>query len=416
VATRYYLQASVTGAVSPTFSPAWTLTTSADRRTMLPAKVNNAIASKATTTTTAINDVLNRQFVGPPLQSGQTISGTVKGQLRGSESNADNDGVAAIRIFVADISGTVVQGTLLELTYPVLSGNEYTTSLVNRNTPISTSISSYTTQEGDRIVVEIGEHKYTGTVTARSVTQSFGDNSASDMSEDQTSTTANNPWVEFSTTLQHEKIERLQDTFEAAALDTGRWSQSTAGSGTITFGSGQISFNFPASSTASTNAQITSLDWFDLTGSSVAIEVPTVPSAATFADASLFLKADTNATSELHIQYEGGILYAQQIVAGAQTNPASVTYNATNHRWWRIRESGGTTYWETSPTGLPGSWTEITHAVNPIAVTNMRATLIGACFESETNPGAFTVGNFNTIGRAAGILAVKQAVNRASTY
>lgn len=42
------------------------------------------------------------------------------------------------------------------------------------------------------------------------------------------------------------------------------------------------------------------------------------------------------------------------IFIGAGAN-ASVTYNATTHRWWRIREFGGTVYWDTSSDGI--TWT-----------------------------------------------------------
>ncbi len=41
---------------------------------------------------------------------------------------------------------------------------------------------------------------------------------------------------------------------------------------------------------------------------------------------------------------------------GTDATPVIIDYVPNEHKWFRIRESSGTVYWETSRTGLPGTW------------------------------------------------------------
>lgn len=43
-------------------------------------------------------------------------------------------------------------------------------------------------------------------------------------------------------------------------------------------------------------------------------------------------------------------------VGGTDGSAVIIDYVPNEHRWFRIRESSGTVYWETSRTGLPGTW------------------------------------------------------------
>ena len=137
---------------------------------------------------------LVRQYVSNPI-AGQSISGTVKGQVLADETSANTDGVTAIIIYLVDSTGTY-KSTLRALTYPALSGNEFALTETNRYIPVSTSLTTQTASNGDRIVVEFGVYSYKkNTAIAYLV---FGDNNATDLPEDQTTVTQNNPWIEFS--------------------------------------------------------------------------------------------------------------------------------------------------------------------------------------------------------------------------
>ena len=63
------------------------------------------------------------------------------------------------------------------------------------------------------------------------------------------------------------------------------------------------------------------------------------------------------------------LLSAIYRVAGTNNFSTAVTYNPAVHVYFRIRESGGTTFWETSPNGH--AWAAFFSVADPIAVTSL---------------------------------------------
>lgn len=192
-------------------------------------------------------------------------------------------------------------------------------------------------------------------------------------------------------------MSNLWDRFDQNALNASLWSQFTGGSATFTYGPTGAQVNFPSSSTSSTDGDITSNSAYNLTGSAASLQVLSVASVTTFADNTIQLIQ--SAGNVLAMQVENGIIYAQKVVAGSQTNVASLTYNATTMKWWRIRESGGTIFWDYSADGL--SWTNLGSVANPFAVTALTVNISGTCFQAETNPGTFKWNNFNSVPAVA---------------
>jgi len=190
-------------------------------------------------------------------------------------------------------------------------------------------------------------------------------------------------------------LETFQDPFDQTSLRSAKWSSFTAGSATFTYASTGAQVNYPASSTASTDGDLTSKATYDMTSSHAYLQVLSVPSSGTHADATLGIWNGSSDANSVIMFYEAGTLYASKILAGVQTNLASIAYNATTMAYWRIRESGGTTYWDYSSDGI--TYTNLTSASNPIAVTAVTVNIGGTCFQNETSPGTFKWNNFNTI-------------------
>lgn len=101
-----------------------------------------------------------------------------------------------------------------------------------------------------------------------------------------------------------------------------------------------------------------------LTGSQVAVEVNTVPwaSGGTDVATSIIILSNTSGTN-LTVQYrltgfgvENKLEFLNFSDGFQDPNSVAIDYDPDEHRWWRIRESAGTVYWETSRTGLPGTW------------------------------------------------------------
>jgi hypothetical protein len=76
-----------------------------------------------------------------------------------------------------------------------------------------------------------------------------------------------------------------------------------------------------------------------------------------------------------------------QYANGNSNSQASVVYNATNHRWWQIRETGGVVSFEAGPDGV--AWTKI-HSISSSVLPDVIAARVqltaGAPGMSSMNP------------------------------
>jgi hypothetical protein len=156
------------------------------------ARISSTMTSKteATGTTNPTARAMGRHVIGP--LAAQTISGTVKGQMRGSESNAGANASLALAIKIIQPGGADRSVLLAQTAADSASaGHELVTSLTNSKfedaaESASISLTSQNASDGDYLVIEWGFRSATG--TSRNITLSYGDNSATDLAED-TSTT-----------------------------------------------------------------------------------------------------------------------------------------------------------------------------------------------------------------------------------
>lgn len=199
----------------------------------------------------------------------------------------------------------------------------------------------------------------------------------------------------------------LADPFNQITLDTTKWVEFLAGSATTTYDVTGAQVNFPASTTSSTDGDISSVTTYALTNSYGYLRVLAVPNAGGITDAEM--RFQINTSNYVRWVYESGTLYAQYNVAGSKTTLFSDTYNASTHLWWQIREgtgnglggTPGTTYWDTSTDGI--NWTNRASVATPIAVTNLTVLIAGLGTGNDSNPGTFKWNNFNTAPTSAGL-------------
>jgi hypothetical protein len=124
----------------------------------------------------------------------------------GSENNAGANATLALAIKIIQPDGTD-RGVLLAQTASdsATAGHELTTTLTNMSfqdaaESASIALTSQAATQGDYLVIEWGIRS-ANTTANRTVTLSYGNNSATDLGENTTETTANNPWWEFSGTI-----------------------------------------------------------------------------------------------------------------------------------------------------------------------------------------------------------------------
>lgn len=204
-------------------------------------------------------------------------------------------------------------------------------------------------------------------------------------------------------------LQTLTDPFNTTTIDTSKWFVTQAGSATLTGDSSGLTCNFPASSTSATDGDISGQVTYDFTNSYAYIQTLAMPSGATNADALLELTQGGGTGNYVRWVYEAGTLYAQWAVAYAPTTLFSVPYNATTHKWWRIREgtgagaggTAGTIYFDTSSNG--STWSNLASCATTTVsggVTALLPLIGGTCYKAETNPGTFKWNNFNIIPSA----------------
>lgn len=196
-----YLEASGSYWGVPGKFASWTDTTLAILRPCYPAgfQQRTTIAS----TTLAVNNSSSTastsfaQFVSPAL-SAQTISGSVTGYARLSVSNATGcTAQSRCGITVIDRYGNI-KATLVGVT---AGASNLTTTLTSYQILNSATITSYACADGDRLCVEFGIGRSSGT-TSRNGTVSLGSSSATNISA-AGSTSADNPTLVFNNPITY---------------------------------------------------------------------------------------------------------------------------------------------------------------------------------------------------------------------
>lgn len=211
MATRIRLS-SLTSTPSPAFAGGgyWTSTASALRYGALPCEAPPITATKgvAETSTSRTNILLAQLSI--PLLAEQTISGTMKGQIRALESLAAADMHLLLHVRVVGLDaterGTLYSSSSNASTSVGSAGSdtyELDTTATNRKLPpgwsgSGVSLSSVDAQNNDLLVIEVG-YRATNTVsTSYTGTIHLGSLSSSDLPEDETDTTDKQPWIELS--------------------------------------------------------------------------------------------------------------------------------------------------------------------------------------------------------------------------
>lgn len=108
----------------------------------------------------------------------------------------------------------------------------------------------------------------------------------------------------------------------------------------------------------------------------------------------------------------GSTIYAYKRIYNAQAQLASAAYNATNHQWLRIRESGGTIYWEVATQAQyeADDWQVL--ASDTVGIDNFRvayATLDAGCWDTTHGQVVVVFDDYNVAPAGGGDTALTVA-------
>jgi hypothetical protein len=113
---------------------------------------------------------------------------------------------------------------------------------------------------------------------------------------------------------------------------------------------------------------------YNLTGKQCLVELVSAGNQTISQFDAIPIQLYADANNKLEWAINNGTIKARKIVATTLTDVATDTYNSSTHKWLRIRESGGTTYWDYSSNGT--SWTNFASNANPITITALKYSAI----------------------------------------
>jgi len=175
----------------------------------------------------------------------------------------------------------------------------------------------------------------------------------------------------------------LSDDFNDNVLDTAKWPNSA--------GASEVGGRARLPCATSYN-NYASASTYSMAGASVSVQSVTRPSAG--AGTTQAYLEFSNASGSAAILWGNGELSFQETVAGQAQTAVNITFDATAHAYWQIRESGGSLYWETSPTGAAGTWVIRRQKVAAITFANSKFLFASGYYGAE-NAGTVGVAEFD---------------------
>lgn len=199
-------------------------------------------------------------------------------------------------------------------------------------------------------------------------------------------------------------METLCDDCAGPSLNA-QW---TSQGDTITFGGGI--YTLPTTTNyCNMNAQVTR----DETASYFFAKVG-ITSGANRETVLWVMQNGTTANDGLLFRESNGTLTAGYRIGGADTTLATLTYSTTNHAWMRMREAGGTCFWDTSADAV--TWTNQASHATPLTITALFGGMYTGRFGAGTNSSS-TIADINIVPHAPQSPAGNRAaVQRASTW
>lgn len=198
--------------------------------------------------------------------------------------------------------------------------------------------------------------------------------------------------------MSNPKLATLSDAFNEGAINTGLWNNVTAGQATLDTVNDLVQLAQPTTNGAVNKFGTTNV--YDATSSAIYAEIVTVPVGNGHTNTIFRLVVDSN--NSISIELEAGFYFAVQ-TAGTTVSTTLPTYSPDAHRWWRLRESGGTFYADASQDGF--AWVNLASSTYTWSATAMS-------FVFETVAGATEVaGNFATIQHVNTMLGGPHNIN-----
>lgn len=190
--------------------------------------------------------------------------------------------------------------------------------------------------------------------------------------------------------MTNPKLLTLADDFTGSAINTTLWSMITAGAATLDTVNDQIQLAVPTTAGGINTFGTTAL--YDATGSSVCARVGVAANGN--GSTKTIMRVRFDSSNAVTMRVEAGAFHMTMQIAGTLTTTVLPVYNPDSHRWWRLRESGGNFYADTSPDGL--TWTSQTSMPYTWDATNVTLRFESQAASTEVAGNLSLIANVNT--------------------
>jgi hypothetical protein len=170
------------------------------------------------------------------------------------------------------------------------------------------------------------------------------------------------------------------ETFDAGVLDPHMWQTVSTGS-SVAAANQELEITHPAGSW--TTGSLVSQLPFDLTGKAIQIQVTHATNGGqsapggTGGETTFEIRSDASHYVGFFIGGGGIGVHLNTGAGGTNIIGNWVPYNATSMQWFRIRESGGTIYFDVAPGATaPGAWTTVAQTQDPFSVNGVRLRIV----------------------------------------
>ncbi|MEU5596700.1 hypothetical protein [Streptomyces sp. NPDC020298] len=186
------------------------------------------------------------------------------------------------------------------------------------------------------------------------------------------------------------KLEKLQDAFTAAAIDTSLWSNVTGGAATLDTVNDEVALAVPTTSGAINTFGTNNL--YDATSSSVYAQIGVAANGNGNTKTIMRVRFDSNNAATMRV--ESGVFKMTMQIGGTLTSTTLPTYDPDDHRWWRLRESSGSFYADASPDGL--TWTQLASMAYTWDTTNITLRFESQAGATEAAGNVSVISHVNT--------------------
>ncbi len=186
--------------------------------------------------------------------------------------------------------------------------------------------------------------------------------------------------------------QTLIDNFNDNTTDLTKWTTF----GTIAETGRQVQFTGNSGS-ANYSGYTSVVTTYDFTGSFVYCQLINAGNQALVTWQAIPTQVFKDASNSLVWYISGNKIVAQKQIAGSFTDVRNdVAYDSSVHKYFKVRESGGTIFWDFSTDNV--TYTNYTSLANPFAITSCYLQLTAGMYASEASGSTATFDNFNTNG------------------